>query len=191
MLGTDKLVRYSLMAGEQDLAAYANEEALALFQQGLAVKKDQPPDDQTAALLFGLARAQGTTGQVHDAWATLGRAFDYYVEEGDIAMAVAVAEYPLFYVSGLKEATRFVSEALALVPPDSLEAGWLLCRLGLLLNLDAGDYEGATEAFGRALAIAQRERDAALEMRTLAAAADAEFYRLQWNAVLEKNVRVV
>jgi len=191
LLGTDKLVRYSIMAGEQDLAAYAHEEALALFKQGLAVKNDEPIDDQTASLLFGLARAQGATGQVHDAWTTLGRAFDYYVQEGDVAMAVAVAEYPLFYVSGLEEPTRFVSQALALVPPGSLEAGRLLSRLGLLLNLDAGDFEAATEAFGRALAIAQRENDQALEMRTLAAASDADFYRLRWSAVLERNVRVV
>ena len=28
-------------------------------------------------------------------------------------------------------------------------------------------------------------------MRTLAAASDADFYRLQWSAVLEKNLRVV
>ncbi|MCH8297792.1 MAG: protein kinase [Chloroflexi bacterium] len=191
VLGAEKLVHYSLIAGERALAAYAHEPALTQFQRGLAAKERQPADPETAALLFGLGRAQGATGQLDDAWATLGRAFDYYVNERDVAMAVAVAEYPLFYVSGLKEPTRFVSQALALVPPDSLEAGRLLSRLGLLLNLDAGDYEGATEAFGRALAIAQRENDEALEMRTLAAASDADFYRLRWSDVLEKNIRVV
>ena len=77
------------------------------------------------------------------------------------------------------------------MPPDSLEAGRLLSRFGLLLNLGTGDYERANESFTRALAIAQRENDEALEMRTLAAASDADFYRLKWSAVLEKNVRVV
>ena len=38
VLGTEKLVRYSLLAGEGALAAYAFEEALAYFEQALAAK---------------------------------------------------------------------------------------------------------------------------------------------------------
>ena len=41
-------------------------------------------------MCFGLGRAQGSTGQHHDAWGTLTRAFDYFEDEGDVAMAVAV-----------------------------------------------------------------------------------------------------
>jgi len=197
VVGTEKLVRYSLLAGERALSAYAWEEALAYFQRGLTAKGvpltgTQPADDaETAAYLFGLGRAQGAANEVREAWANLGRSFDYYVAAGDAARVVAVAEYPLFYVSGLEEPTRFVSQALALVPPESLEAGRLLSRFGLLLNLETGDYERATEYFTRALAIAQRENNEGLEMRTLAAASDVDFYRLRWSDALEKNVRVV
>ena len=39
------------------------------------------------------------------------------------------------------------------------------------LNVEEGDYEGAHRAFNRAMAIAQREEDSAVEMWTLANAA--------------------
>ena len=84
-----------------------------------------------------------------------------------------------------------VTEALALVPGGSLESGRLLSRLGLLLNLDNGDYQQATEVFNRALTISRKEGDAALEMRTEAAGADADFFHLNWVAALEKSERVI
>ena len=39
VLGSEKLVRYSLLAGEQALATYAWEEALAQFERALAAKE--------------------------------------------------------------------------------------------------------------------------------------------------------
>ena len=67
VLGTDKLIRYSRLAGERALAAYAHEEALVHFQRrltatGVPLTGSEPaPDGQAAALLFGLARAQTAT----------------------------------------------------------------------------------------------------------------------------------
>ena len=58
VLGVEKLVHYSLAAGERALAGYAYEDALAHFQRGLAAKEGQPVDEQTAALLYGLGRAE-------------------------------------------------------------------------------------------------------------------------------------
>ena len=74
-----------LLAGEQALATYANEEALEYFERGLEVKERQRVDAQTAALLFGLDRTQIATMERHnmqDAIASLSRAFDYYAETG-------------------------------------------------------------------------------------------------------------
>ena len=42
ILGTEKLVRYSLLAGEQALAICAHEQALEHFQRGLSAKAGQP-----------------------------------------------------------------------------------------------------------------------------------------------------
>ena len=56
-LGHEKLILYSLAAGEQALAAYAQEQALSYFQRALSAKEGQGTDSESAALLFGLARA--------------------------------------------------------------------------------------------------------------------------------------
>ena len=46
VLGIEKLVSYSLLAGERALAAYAWEDGLAHFQRGLYAKKEQQMDAQ-------------------------------------------------------------------------------------------------------------------------------------------------
>jgi tetratricopeptide (TPR) repeat protein len=189
--GLGKMVNYSSLAGEWALSAYAYDDALAHFKRALTGREGQAMDGDTAKHLFGLARAQGATGQVDEAWGNMEHAFDYFIRVGDVSGAVAVSEYPLFYVPGLKDATRMVTEALALVPGGSLESRRLLSRLGLLLNLDNGDYQQATEVFNRALTSSRKEGDAALEMRTEAAGADADFYHLNWVAALEKSERVI
>ena len=63
--GPQKLVLYSLLAGEQALEACAWEEALTHFQRALAAKEGKPVDAETGAILFSLGRAQGAADQVH------------------------------------------------------------------------------------------------------------------------------
>jgi predicted ATPase len=133
VLGTEKLIRYSLIAGERALAAFANEEALAHFQRALTAKEGQVVDAETAALLFGFARAQATAAEspnrqeVDDC---LGKAFGYYAGVGDVARAVEVAESQVFWMAngGMRVSPQIVSRALEMVPPDSLDAGRLSVR---------------------------------------------------------------
>jgi DNA-binding CsgD family transcriptional regulator len=218
VLGLEKLVKYSLLAGERALAAYAWEEAQAHFQRALAAKEGQSPvgagqalpwgsegavptsrdaptgDAETAALLFGLGRAQAGTLERHqtqEAVATLQRAFDYYAAAGDVAGALAVAQYPMTIGTGRTGVAGFIPRALKLVPPDSLAAGRLLCSYGAELGRVEGDYENAQAAFAQALAIARREGDLALEVRTLAEAADVDHFHLRFQEDLEKARRAI
>jgi tetratricopeptide (TPR) repeat protein len=201
VLGGERLVRYSLLAGEQALAAYAWEEALGYFERGLAAKgvsqsgSDPAEDSETADLLFGLGRVQAATlerQQYGEAVPNLSRAFDYYAQVGDVPHAVAIAEYPLYPVVGRRiGVAELVARGLALVPVDSHEAGRLLCRYGLALDLEMRDYQRAQQAFSRALTIARREGDLELEMRTLAAATEVEFYHLRYPEALENSLRAI
>ena len=170
VLGTEKMIRYSVAAGERALDALAYEEALAHFERAVTAKEGKAMDAETADILFGLGRAQAATlllTELLHAHHTLRRAFDHYAETGDVDRAVAVAEHSLPGTAPglLAEAVEMTGRALELVPPDSHEAGQLLCRHGLSLGREAGDYDGAQEAFDRALSIARREGDAAMEMR--------------------------
>jgi DNA-binding CsgD family transcriptional regulator len=192
VLGPDKLVRYSLLAGEGALAAYPYEEALAHFQQGLAAKEGRPVNAETADLLFGLARAQAATlqwHQLHEAYTPLNRAFDCYVELGAIPRALTVAAYPIPIAPGRTGATQLIARALALVPPESHEAGRLLAYYGQALGLEEVDYARAIEALQRALAIAQREQDSILEVWALTRGILVDAYHLHWSEVLRKDLR--
>jgi DNA-binding CsgD family transcriptional regulator len=199
--GIEKLVRYSLLAGAQALASYAWEEALGHFERGLAAKgvplTDTKParDDDEAAMLFGLGRAQAATLERHriqEVVATLNRALDYYAGAGYVEQAVAIAVYPFYPLIGQHTGiNQLIASALALVPPESHAAGRLLSRYGRVLGIEEGDYEGAREAFAHALAIAQREGNVALEMQTLADAANVDMLHSRYQESLEKGMRAI
>jgi len=195
VLGTEKLARYSLLAGDRALAAYAWEEALAHFQRGMGAKEGQPIDTETAALLFGLGRAQAATLQRHQAGIavdTLRRAFDYFADIEDIPRALAVAEYPFQSNAALLAgAGQLIPRALSLVPPDSLQAGYLLSRHGFVLGRAQGDYAGAEAAFDQALKVAREKNDALLEMRTLVNAADVDWWYCRNEESLNKTLRAI
>ena len=192
ILETDRLVRYSLIAGEQALASYAYEEAISHFQRALAAKRGQETDAEKAALLFGLGRAQGAIfGQnLEEAGSTLVHAFEFYARAGDIDQAVKVAEYPLDPYPGTRTGKHMgSSRALDFSQPGSPQAGRLSSRLARVLAIEEGEYEAAEKAF--ATAIAGREGDASLEMQTLANAAQSELNQLRFRQSLELTVRSI
>ena len=196
LLGPDKLVRYSLSAGESALAAHAHEQALAHFERAFATREDEVMDDETAALLFGLGRAQ-VSGlaryEVEPAVTSLRRAFDHYADSGNVSRAVTVAAHPIPWSLGLgqTEYAELIARALTLVPPDSHEAGRLLAQHGWLSGVIDADYDAAQEAFQRALSIARRQGDAALERRTLANAAFVDAFHLRWQDCLTEGLRAI
>ncbi len=197
VLGPEQLVRYSLLAGEQALATFAWEEAREHFQRGLEAKRfsltgaEPATDAETAELLFGLGRAQVGVFplyRVREAIATLSRAFNYYADVQDVERALAVVGYPIIAIgTGRRtERAKMLERAMTMIPPDSNREGRLLSEYGLALGLQEGDDDGAQEAFNRALAIARREGDAALEMRTLIHAARLDQQQSRMRECLEK-----
>ena len=194
-VGPGKMIHYHRVAGDRALDVHAPEEALIHFQHALAVKEEQPIDSETAALFFGLGKAQSATVERHrlsEAVASLGRAFDYYLEVGDMDRAVMVADCPLPNLTGAHTAMASLFErALELVPPDSHHAGRLLSRRGWELGRVAGDYDTAQLAFSRALTIARREGDVALEMRTLVSSASVDFAHTRYRENLEKSLKAI
>ena len=193
--GSQKLVRYCLMAGEQALAAYAHEEALQNFQRALEAKEGQPMDGETALILSGLGRAQAATFERHrmrEVMATLGRALEYFAQQGDVGQALAIAQYPFYPLLGQSTGNaNLIASALALVSPESPEAGRLLSRYGRVMGTEEGDYCTAEQAFDQALAIAQREGNTTLEMQTLADAANVDTLWVRHQDSLDKSKRAI
>jgi DNA-binding CsgD family transcriptional regulator len=191
LTGPDKLVKYSRLAGETALNGYAWEEAVRHYSMGLAAKGELANDSQYADLMFGLGRAEIGSGLVHEGWESFGKAFDYFVEAGDLARAVAVAEYPLPYTLGIINATRLTNRALEIVPHDSHEAGRLWSDLAGKLGHAENEYDRASEAFQNALSIAQRERDSMLEARIWSERAQVIFWQLQFKECIDASIRSI
>jgi len=196
-IANEKLVGYSLMAGERALAGYAYEDALAHFQRGLDARGldangGKLPDEVSAELLFGLGRAQVAMLQLEEAMGSLSGAFNYYTQQGDIPRALVVAEHPLpAYAGRFSWASQLSAQALELVPADSHDAGRILSNQVQLIGFQEADYEGVMMAFQRALAIAQREKDAAMEMRTLANGSIVDVYHLHYKEGLDKSLKAI
>jgi DNA-binding CsgD family transcriptional regulator/tetratricopeptide (TPR) repeat protein len=172
LAGTDSYVRYALLAGEQAISQHAYENAVELFQRTLASVE---VDAKTRAqLLFGLGRARVALNQREKAVDSLTKAFELFVEAGDVSAAVAAAEYPLvvsFRKSGVAQLSQ---KALALVDRESLQAGRLECQRGLALAQEEREYGEARRACERALEVARSHGDAQLEARSLLLAAFIE-----------------
>jgi DNA-binding CsgD family transcriptional regulator/Tfp pilus assembly protein PilF len=195
VVGEQRLVRYSLLAGEQALAAYACQEALEHFQRALAAKQGKPMDYETAAILSGLGRAQAATLERHripEVVATLSLAVDYFAEVGDVAQITRIAELSFYPVFGQSTGNiRLIELALSQVPADSREAGRLLARYAWVLATEEGDYQLAQQSFERALAIARLQEDPGLEMKTLAQSANVDMLHLEFQSSVEKGRRAL
>ncbi|MCH7737872.1 MAG: AAA family ATPase [Chloroflexi bacterium] len=193
--GTEKTVRYSLIAGEKALDSFAYDQALIHFGRVLEAKEGQADDAESADALFGLGRAQSATLPRHEmkeAQVNLNRAFDYYASMGDTVRIVAIAEFPFpVWSQHQVQGARLLRRALDLVPDDSLEAGRLHSYLGNIQGMVDGDYPSARESFDSALAIARREGDSALEMRTLNFAAQVELWHHQIEESLKSSLLAV
>jgi len=185
-----RTAHFASVAAAAALRSQAYKEAQRLFRLALAAKAEVPMDDQIAGLLVGLARAELATLGLHqkrefrDAVDLMRRAFDHYAAAGDIARAVEVAALPvppIYRTTSADEYRDLTARALDLVPPDSLEAGRLLGSTGWFAGAHRADLSAATTAFEKAVEIARRYSDDALEMQTLLHAAYVDFHYLRWS----------
>ena len=191
VLGTERLVKYSLVAGQRALASYAWEEALTHFQRVLDAAGTDEIDADAGAALFGIGRAQSALAHIEDAILSYTKAFDYYLETNHVEKAVAIATSPLPIAAGrLSGALELCNRALELVDKTSLEAGRLFSNQSQVLGLHHGDYERSREALENALAIARQHGAKSVEMRTLGMASYVDLYHLRSSDALEKSALV-
>jgi tetratricopeptide (TPR) repeat protein len=201
VLGNDKLVKYSLIAGERALATFAWEEAQNHFSQGLAARgisdseNARIPDSEAAGLIFGLGRALVSSstdpGQMQAAVNNLTRVFDYYFDIGEAVKAIEVAQCHVPMANRRTGMAQIIGKALTLVPPNSPVEGGLLSHYAWELGRIEGDYPAAKVAFDRALVIARDIGDAVLELRALTRSADVDLFQLHFAESLTKSLKCV
>jgi DNA-binding CsgD family transcriptional regulator/tetratricopeptide (TPR) repeat protein len=190
MIGPEKMAYYSLLAGQRALAAYAWEDAQVHFERGLGGEEGLDMNAQTAAMSSGLGYALAARGQHERAAINLKKAFTYYSESGDVTQAVATVSFHHDMVlNSLMEDS--LSQALELVPADSLESARLLCSYGLSIGTRGNGHAQGQESLKDSLAIAQQIGDIALERRIMAASAQVDGSHMKWDRSLEKSLRAL
>ncbi|MCH9017966.1 MAG: hypothetical protein IIB89_09440, partial [Chloroflexi bacterium] len=199
VLGNERMLRYTLLAGERALDSYAWEEAVEHFTRGLEAKNVDPigqapaDDAEAASLLFGLARAKSANfrfgpGYIHQAVANFRSAFEYHVQAGDAERAVEIAQSPPRVPVGERGGLADVMEvALGIAPPGSSVKGQLLANHGWIAGIEEIDYPLSTRSFQEALEIARDNGDGLLLQRTLAQAAQVDFYHERFQDAIGKT----
>ena len=188
VLGIEKYLRYSELAGERAISQHAFEYAEDTFRRALAAEPGAQTDEQRGGLLFGLGRAKIALNHREEAAEQLTQAFEHFVRAGKISRAIAVAQFP--FVASFRETgeSRLCRRALALIDQESLEAGRLQCQLGLALAQEERNYADAEAACDNALLIAREHEDIPLETRALLVGALIDRERLSLEQSLRKSL---
>ncbi|MDP6665844.1 MAG: AAA family ATPase [Dehalococcoidia bacterium] len=197
VVGKDKIVRYTQLAGEQATNAYAWSEARAYFEQALDALGKTTPVTERAALLSSLGRVELLSlpyPDIQRGWDNSAWAFDLYVELGNVESAVEVtkamaqADYPASWVHG---DANLLPRALELVSPDSLEAGYLLLRYGAAIRAEREDVTGSLAALEQSLEIAQRAGDRDLEFLVLNSLGEMKYLDRDYRGNIEASMMLM
>ena len=160
--GPEKVVHYSLLAGDQALGVYAYEEAVQHFKRALAAKGEGPPDRERAETLAALGRAQAGSlerTEIQAAVDTLALAVDCYLAIGELQRAVAVSAIPVTAVPGSTDVASLLQRVLPYLDDQSAVTPILLARYGEALGIERNDSETASTFLNKAERVAASLND--------------------------------
>jgi eukaryotic-like serine/threonine-protein kinase len=188
----EKLATTIRLAAGHAMGSYAYEEALALLQRGAELAPRLGQGRECGLLRWDLAKAQAAVQQKRAAIATLSLAVDDFASIGDTETAVQVALTSVPHLPGqVSGAGDLLHKVLGLVPDDSLQSAEILSALVPVSGIDEADYAGALAAMDQAMAVADREDDRSLQLRTLARACGVHAYHLKFGECLDAGLRVI
>jgi len=168
LVGSDKLTRYSQMAGRRAMSSYAYEEGRSYFELAVSTQAAGLSDGEMADLWFELGEAYSYTWQPRKAIASLTRAFELYMTTDNVPKAIHTASTGMGAgIGDAPEQVEFYERGLALATPGSREAGVILNEYASALEKQDGDYPGAVAAAREAIAIAEHVGDQLLHAMAL------------------------
>ncbi len=175
VLGTEKLVKYSLAAANQALLASAAENALFYSEKGLAADGSIPSNNDAAELWFANCRALAALGGegLDSAGEPFQNAFEYFFERRDYRRALELAGHRFAATTPdfSRHRAGVLRKALELTTPDTLEYAQLAGQYGYMLHSGGRAGEDLAEFedyINTSAEIARRFKDISLEQNILA-----------------------
>jgi hypothetical protein len=168
ILGADRFVHYSTLAGESALGNYAYESAFqyldrAMSELGEEIISDAHADLAHSRLLAEIATINTT--ELSQMIPPIYKLFKYYRDHDQPKKAIDVALIDFRYGPfRFPEIEPVLAEALLLAEPDSVEQGRMLARHGFVLFWELGEDERGIAELERAMELAKLHGNAALEM---------------------------
>ena len=176
VLGTDKLVRYSTIAGRRALDTFAYEAGVSHLSSAASALEDGPMSEDVALILSELGMARIAVNDEPAAIENLTAAFDYYIDNGFDSEAIEIAARP-HNIQMLAQMAPVIHRGIGLTAAGSHERGRLLVPFGWVRFIE-GNGKEARDSFDEAISIARRQEDPILEARALAMRANADGFDL-------------
>jgi DNA-binding NarL/FixJ family response regulator len=171
VLGDQSAIRHALVAANQAFSVTGYQAAGDLYFQALDLLKRSGDERLEADAAAGYVRSRLST-LTGPSRAELGpylvSAFNYYLENGHVDLAVNLACLPFWGgVSMRIEYGEIVPRAMDLISPPSIEYGRLISNLGTIHYYSTGEFDVSMRYLQEALEISNTNADANLKTRVL------------------------
>ncbi|MCH8222820.1 MAG: AAA family ATPase [Chloroflexi bacterium] len=158
VLGSEKVIGYSLIAADKALNAHGFESAMSHYQRIL----EKPPEEIKPEIKARVLEGHGLCGSALAGYRFLEEdmqgAFDLYLSVEDYASALRVARYPIPGYGNPIYLPMF-RKALEISEPGSDDEAWISTRYGVALANAGGDKDEIDRSFNIALKRAEESGD--------------------------------
>jgi len=199
VISTTRLVEYSLLAGRQSLSAFAWGEALEHFETARSVAAHDPESVELAHAWMGIARARQNSHQskwgnplaAKDIEAGLATAFNIFLKNGEVDLAIDAAAQGIVGELGWTPALDTIERALDIADQDSARSARLLTRYGDVLFNDPERSDECWDVFEQALDMAIKHDDRNLQLTNLRIQAQFKRQLNRYEEVLDIRQRAL
>ena len=185
--GPERMVHFSMIAGEQALAAYAHEDAEERFTRAIGGMDDSIDARKRATAYLGLGKAEAMMFRSDEGWTNITEAFDLYLQIGDTEEAINAARAVL--PGGGMRGMDVFNRALELVEPESEAGVDLLARRARCRY--SQEHDEARRDITEALRLAEKVADEKLQAYCSAVACSIYGMVGKWSETLSHSLNAI
>ncbi len=198
VVGTEKVVHFSLIAGQSAIRSFAWAEALEHFENVRKILGNDSRRIELAHAWLGIGRARftyqskwGNSLTAREIENGLAIAFDIFLEKGEIDLAIDAASQGIVAQLGWGPRTDLAERALELADDDSPKTARLLTRYGDVLFSDKTRAHLSDGVFKQAFEMASRHKDQKLQLNILRIQAQFRRHQNKYSEILEIRDRAL
>ena len=195
ILGTEKLVKYSVSAGDAALSTWAIEEGRAHFELARNLLTDDTDGRTKAEVLFGYARARSalpSEGEFQRCLDLMAEAYQAFKSVGDYQGAVSVAaQLTINVIRFSSGADVLLRDSLQHAAENSPEKARILALLGHVTYFQAGSEEEASQALDESLKLANNLNDKPVQALVLAVQSEMSARNLNFDDARSKSDQAI